>query len=264
VVGDKLRAMREGRRRAPRAVSPGGQISVEIRAAIVDRSIIAGYTWSNNNLSLATTMTIKKALPILPKKIALVAHDGKKRDLVEWARFNRGTLAQHTLFATGTTGRIMEEELGLPVQRLQSGPLGGDEQIGAMIVEGKIDFMIFFWDPLEAQPHDPDVKALLRLTVVWNIPAACNRATADYIISSPLMHSEYQRAVPDYGAYLGRTVPAVPSREAGPAQIEAQRAAPAKEELEPAAPTNSDTQPASPAGAGAKPAEPANGNAPLA
>ncbi len=146
---------------------------------------------------------------ILPptKKIALIAHDHRKRDLVDWARFNRDTLAKHKLFGTGTTGRVLAEELGLPVTRLQSGPIGGDQQIGAMIVNGEIDFLIFFWDPLETQPHDPDVKALLRLAVVWNIPAACNRATADYMISSPLMGEHYERLVPDYSEYLARPVP---------------------------------------------------------
>lgn len=146
---------------------------------------------------------------VLPpiKKIALVAHDHRKRDLVEWARFNRGTLSRHKLFATGTTGRVLEEELGMEVRRLRSGPIGGDQQIGAMIVDGEIDFLIFFWDPLEPQPHDPDVKALLRLAVVWNIPAACNRSTADYMISSPLMNEPYQRFVPDYGEYLARPIP---------------------------------------------------------
>jgi len=152
------------------------------------------------------------------KKIALIAHDHRKRDLVEWARFNRGTLAKHKLFATGTTGRVLEEELGLTVERLMSGPIGGDQQIGAMIAEGAIDFLIFFWDPLEAQPHDPDVKALLRLAVVWNIPAACNRSTADYMISSPLMDADYERQVPDYQGYLKRPIPAaeVPPRPEPP------------------------------------------------
>jgi len=161
-------------------------------------------------------MTSKKTPPPRSRKIALIAHDHKKRDLVEWARFNRGTLSKHALFATGTTGRILEEELGVPVQRLQSGPIGGDQQIGAMIVGGAIDFLIFFWDPLEAQPHDPDVKALLRLAVVWNIPAACNRATADYMISSPLMSSDYERLVPDYGEYLSRTLPGAPAKAEPP------------------------------------------------
>ena len=132
------------------------------------------------------------------KKIALVAHDNKKRDLVEWAKFNRDLLAHHTVYATGTTGTILEKELGFPIDKLQSGPLGGDQQIGAKIVGNEIDFLIFFWDPLEPLPHDPDVKALLRMAVVWNIPIACNRASADFMISSPLMDGEYDRLVPDY------------------------------------------------------------------
>jgi len=132
------------------------------------------------------------------KKIALVAHDNKKRDLLEWAKFNRDLLAHHDVYATGTTGAILEKELGFPITKLQSGPLGGDQQIGSKIVTNEIDFLIFFWDPLEPQPHDPDVKALLRMAVVWNIPMACDRATADFMISSPLMDSTYERLVPDY------------------------------------------------------------------
>jgi methylglyoxal synthase len=138
------------------------------------------------------------------KSIALVAHDNKKRDLLEWAAYNQGSLAEHRVFATGTTGAMLSKELGLEVHRLQSGPLGGDQQIGARIVDNEIDFLIFFWDPLEPQPHDPDVKALLRMAVVWNIPIACNRATADFMISSPLMRREYQRLVPDYEGHLRR------------------------------------------------------------
>jgi methylglyoxal synthase len=135
------------------------------------------------------------------KKIALVAHDNKKRDLLEWALFNRDLLARHELYATGTTGKFLEEALGAQIIKLQSGPLGGDQQIGAKIAEGQINFVIFFWDPLEPQPHDPHVKALLRIAVVWNIPVACNRASADFMISSSLMSSEYQRILPDYRSY---------------------------------------------------------------
>lgn len=140
------------------------------------------------------------------KRIALVAHDNKKRDLLEWAKYNRTLLAHHALFATGTTGTALERELDLQINRLQSGPLGGDQQIGAKIAENEIDFLIFFWDPLEPQPHDPDVKALLRMAVVWNIPIACNRASADFMISSPLMDAEYHRLVPDYQEYHNRRI----------------------------------------------------------
>ena len=146
-------------------------------------------------------MNHKKIAMEHDKKIALVAHDNKKRDLVEWAKYNRVLLAHHKIYATGTTGEILEQELGFKVNKLQSGPLGGDQQIGAKIADSEIDFLIFFWDPLEPQPHDPDVKALLRMAVVWNIPIACNRASADFMISSPLMDSDYDRLVPDYDAY---------------------------------------------------------------
>jgi methylglyoxal synthase len=139
------------------------------------------------------------------KRIALVAHDHKKQDLLEWALYNRPTLAQHEIFATGTTGKLLERELDIDVHKLQSGPLGGDQQIGAKITEGTLDFLIFFWDPLEPQPHDPDVKALLRVAVVWNIPIACNRASADFMISSPLMSAQYQRLLPDYAPHLRRS-----------------------------------------------------------
>jgi methylglyoxal synthase len=146
-------------------------------------------------------------IPILhKKKIAMVAHDNKKRDLLEWAKFNRDLLAEHELFATGTTGKLLEEVLGVPVHKFQSGPLGGDQQVGARIADGTIDFMIFFWDPLSPQPHDTDVKALLRIAVVWNIPIACNRASADFMISSTLMTGEYHRLVVDYEPYRERQV----------------------------------------------------------
>lgn len=157
-----------------------------------------------------TPMITYKKIAMEPnKKIALVAHDNKKRELVEWSKFNRDLLAHHKVFATGTTGLLLERELGFPIQKLQSGPLGGDQQIGARIVDNEIDFLIFFWDPLEQQAHDPDVKALLRMAVVWNIPFACDRASADFIISSPLMDKPYDRLIPDYDVYLNRKVPGV-------------------------------------------------------
>jgi methylglyoxal synthase len=140
----------------------------------------------------------------LQKRIALVAHDNKKRDLLEWAEFNKDLLAGHELHATGTTGKLLEQVLGVEIHKLQSGPLGGDQQIGAKISEQELDLLIFFWDSLTQQPHDTDVKALLRIAVVWNIPVACNRATADFMISSPLMFGVYQRQRPDYEAYTGR------------------------------------------------------------
>lgn len=144
----------------------------------------------------------------MQKQIALVAHDNRKAALLEWADFNRDTLAHHRLYATGTTGKLLAERLQLEITRFYSGPLGGDQQIGASIVDGVIDFLIFFWDPLQAQPHDPDVKALLRMAVVWNIPMACNRASADFMISSPLMQQPYQRELPDYASYQQRQVKA--------------------------------------------------------
>lgn len=140
------------------------------------------------------------------KRIAMVAHDNRKADLIKWAASNKDELRQHELVATGTTGRLLEEMLEIPVKRVLSGPLGGDQQLGAMIATGEIDIMIFFWDPMEAQPHDSDVKALLRLVVAWNIPMACDRATADFIMTSPYMKSEYEAAVPDYTDYLSRGI----------------------------------------------------------
>jgi len=135
------------------------------------------------------------------KRIALVAHDNKKAELLEWVRFNRKMLLDHLLFATGTTGDLLVKELGLPVTSFLSGPLGGDQQTGAAIAENRIDMLIFFWDALEPQPHDPDIKALLRLAVLYNIPTASNRSTADFIISSPLMRKEYEHPTPDLERY---------------------------------------------------------------
>ena len=141
-----------------------------------------------------------KKSSVLPnqKRIALVAHDGRKDDLLEWVNFNKTTLSRHFLVGTGTTGKVISEKTGLPVKCLISGPLGGDQQIGALIAEGNLDMLLFFWDPLEPQPHDPDIKALLRIAVLYNIPTASNRSTADFLISSPLFDQEYKRTLPDY------------------------------------------------------------------
>ena len=141
------------------------------------------------------------------RRIALIAHDNLKQDMLDWARFNRGTLAKHELHATGTTGTLLAEELDLDVHLFLSGPLGGDQQIGAAIAEGRIDFVIFFWDPLEPHPHDVDVKALLRIAVVYNIPIACNRSTADFLISSPLLSQPYTPIVKDYSSHAEREIP---------------------------------------------------------
>lgn len=154
------------------------------------------------------------------KNIALVAHDNRKKDLIEWVEWNWQLLSLHDLICTGTTGRLVEECLiermeendvnGLSVRKLRSGPLGGDQQLGSLIVDGQIDMIIFLWDPMEPQPHDVDVKALLRIAVLYNIPTACNRATADFLISSPLLSEPYQRILKDYSSYIDRAVPAGP------------------------------------------------------
>lgn len=156
------------------------------------------------NILLLRMPKIKKLA--INKRIAMVAHDNRKADLIEWATANKEHLAQHDLIATGTTGKLLEQMLGVPVKRVLSGPLGGDQQLGAMIATGDIDVMIFFWDPMEAQPHDSDVKALLRLGVAWNIPMAMDRATADFLMTSPYMKSEYEADVPDYTGYLSRGI----------------------------------------------------------
>ena len=138
------------------------------------------------------------------KRIALVAHDNKKKELIDWAIYNKQALSRHELVATGTTGKLLEDALDRSIKKLLSGPLGGDQQIGALIAEGQVDTLIFFWDPMEAQPHDPDIKALLRLAVTWNIPFACDRATADFLLTSPLMHEADTCKIPDYADYLKR------------------------------------------------------------
>lgn len=140
------------------------------------------------------------------KRIALVAHDNMKDEMIEWAIYNKAALAKHRLYATGTTGTLLETVLQQPVSKFLSGPLGGDQQIGASIAEGKLDVLVFFWDPMEAQPHDPDIKALLRVAATWNIPTACNRATADFLLTSPLMYAEYEPALNDYSSYVNRKV----------------------------------------------------------
>lgn len=132
----------------------------------------------------------------MKRRIALVAHDACKKDLLEWVKFNVLTLSEHELYATGTTGKLIADETGLPVKRFRSGPLGGDMQLGAAIAEDKLDVLIFFWDPMTPHPHDVDVKALLRIAVLYNVPTACNRATADFLISSPLLKEDYERIKP--------------------------------------------------------------------
>lgn len=149
---------------------------------------------------------MKQRVLLLRKRIAMVAHDSKKKDLLEWATTNKEELARHELIATGTTGKLLEDKLDRPVKKLLSGPIGGDQQVGAMIAVGDIDVLIFFWDPMEAQPHDSDVKALLRVAIAWNCLVACDRSTADFVLSSPLMKIEYAVALPDYTDYLQRKI----------------------------------------------------------
>jgi len=160
------------------------------------------YLLLMSELTTKPTMQIRKMAAC--KRVALVAHDNKKKELIEWAIYNKQALSQHRLFATGTTGLLLEIALDQSITKYLSGPLGGDQQIGARIAEGKIDVLIFFWDPMEAQPHDPDIKALLRLGGVWNIPIACDRATADFLLTSPLMYQDYQIILPDYSQYIKR------------------------------------------------------------
>jgi methylglyoxal synthase len=141
-------------------------------------------------------MTQRLQMPAT-KNIALIAHDSRKDDLLEWVAYNADVLREHHLFATGTTGGLIETRCGLPVTRFKSGPLGGDQQIGAKIADGELDVLVFFWDPLDAHPHDADVRALLRVAVLYNVPTACNRATADFVVASPLIHGEYERLLDD-------------------------------------------------------------------
>ncbi|WP_339898006.1 methylglyoxal synthase [uncultured Gilvimarinus sp.] len=147
-------------------------------------------------------MQYKKISLPANKSIALVAHDNKKPDIVRWCEKHRDDLANHKLYATGTTGTVINKATGLEIERLISGPLGGDQQVGSLITEGKVDFLIFFWDPFEPMPHDPDVKALLRIAAVWNIPVACNPISADFMVASPLFNGEFERYVPDYEGYM--------------------------------------------------------------
>lgn len=151
-------------------------------------------------------MQKKQIISNATKTIALVAHDNMKSALIEWAQTHKDKLLSHNLVATGTTGNLLKKTLGVDIHPLISGPLGGDQQLGALITEGKVDVLIFFWDPFEPMPHDPDIKALLRVAAVWNIPIACSMASADFLISSPLLSREYKRTIPDYDAYLAERI----------------------------------------------------------
>lgn len=141
------------------------------------------------------------------KRIALIAHDNMKAELIDWCQQHHSTLSQQQLCATGTTGHLLEKQLMLPVEKMISGPMGGDQQIGALLTEQKIDMIVFFWDPFEPMPHDPDVKALLRVAAVWNVAVACNRCSADFLLSSPLIQQEHSYQIPDYDAYLANRLP---------------------------------------------------------
>ena len=174
--------------------------------------MLAGWrTPSPEKVVTASDKPEMAAVMDVRKRIALIAHDNKKPDLLEWVQTHRTILEKHELCATGTTGKMLESSVGLPITKFLSGPLGGDQQIGAMIAEGRIDLVIFFWDPLEPLPHDPDVKALLRIAVVWNVPVACDKASADFMISSPLMATRYQRRLAEtqinaLRAFAGRQI----------------------------------------------------------
>src|SRR5579875_1858846 len=178
---------RPGRRAGRRAVAAS---QGTIRCTRSDNVAAARRKHSSGTLDCMIAANLRTA-PAGPRRIALVAHDHKKQDLLEWAEYNRDILAGHELYATGSTGRLLGTKLTLDVTCFQSGPLGGDQQIGALIASGGLDLLVFFWDPLNPQPHDPDVKALVRIAVVWNIPVACNRASADFLISSPLLRQQY-------------------------------------------------------------------------
>jgi methylglyoxal synthase len=163
-----------------------------------------GYTLAKAFSLWGMMMEFKQITLGAKKSIALIAHDNKKQDMVAWCQEHKVELLNHKLYATGTTGTIIEKEVGLQINKLLSGPLGGDQQVGSLIAEGAVDVLIFFWDPFEPMPHDPDVKALLRIAAVWNIPIACNHISADFLIASPLFNSPSVREVPDYATYLAK------------------------------------------------------------